>query len=162
MAKRVESVFVRECQRRIRAVGYTDVPLHLGGVGARVTLRILAEPASKANSRKLVTMKRGRGSARRKMPTLIKSAKARTFMYIAQLAARAAYKGKPLEGRLRVAVTICYTSLLPDLDESVVLDAMQGIVYVNDRQIVERHCTRWHGSRPWVQVTVEEINNKIE
>lgn len=33
---------------------------------------------------------------------------------------------------------IHYASRRPDLDESVILDAMQGIVYVNDRQVKQR------------------------
>jgi Holliday junction resolvase RusA-like endonuclease len=33
---------------------------------------------------------------------------------------------------------IHYASRRPDLDESVILDAMQGIVYKNDRQVKEK------------------------
>ena len=39
---------------------------------------------------------------------------------------------------VRVELMIHYASRRPDLDESVILDAMQGIVYVNDRQVKQR------------------------
>lgn len=36
-------------------------------------------------------------------------------------------------------MTIFYKSRRPDLDESVVLDAMQDHIYKNDRQVKEKH-----------------------
>jgi len=40
-----------------------------------------------------------------------------------------------LEGDLVAVIRIFYSSRRPDLDESVILDAMQDIVYANDRQV---------------------------
>lgn len=38
-----------------------------------------------------------------------------------------------------VIMTIHYASRRPDLDESLILDLMQDMIYVNDRQIKEKH-----------------------
>lgn len=95
------------------------------------TFVILGEPASKANARRLVTI-RGR-------PAFIKSKKANDYMddFRKQCAAQAAGM-KPTEKDVRVEMMIHYASRRPDLDESVILDAMQGIVYANDRQVRQR------------------------
>jgi Holliday junction resolvase RusA-like endonuclease len=47
-----------------------------------------------------------------------------------------------IEGDLRVEMMIHYASRRPDLDESVILDALQGIAYANDRQVKQR-MTYW-------------------
>ena len=44
-----------------------------------------------------------------------------------------------MEGELKVTITIWYASRRPDLDESVILDAMEGHIYKNDRQVREKH-----------------------
>lgn len=94
------------------------------------TFVIFGEPASKANSRRLVTIK-GR-------PAFIKSAKANTYMEDFVRQAQAQAKVPPATGDVRVEVLIHYASRRPDLDDSVILDALQGIAYVNDRQVRQR------------------------
>lgn len=95
------------------------------------TFVILGEPASKANARRLVTI-RGR-------PAFIKSQKANDYMDSFRLQCSAQAAGmKPTDKNLRVEMMIHYASRRPDLDESVILDAMQGIVYENDRQVRQR------------------------
>jgi Holliday junction resolvase RusA-like endonuclease len=42
-------------------------------------------------------------------------------------------------GDLRVIMRIFYASRRPDLDESLILDLMQGFIYENDRQVKEKH-----------------------
>mgnify|MGYP003152890545 CR=1 FL=1 len=97
-----------------------------------VTFLIQGEPASKSNSRQLVTI-RGR-------PAFIKSKKARDY---AASFERQAPQLKPLiEDDVVVEMTIYYASRRPDLDESVILDAMQGKIYANDRQ-VKRKIINW-------------------
>ena len=91
------------------------------------------EPASKANSRMLVTIK-GR-------PAFIKSKKARD--YLKEFSSQCPTLDPLLEGDLSVTMTIYYRTRRPDLDESVVLDAMQGKIYGNDRQVKEKHI--YHG-----------------
>jgi Holliday junction resolvase RusA-like endonuclease len=97
------------------------------------TLVILGEPASKANSRRIVNI-RGR-----MVP--IKSQKA--LDYVTSLRSQAAAQmSTMIEGDLRVEMMIHYASRRPDLDESVILDALQGIAYANDRQVKQR-MTYW-------------------
>jgi len=98
-----------------------------------IRFEILGEPASKANSRQLVTIK-GR-------PAFIKSKKARDYVKSFQLQCPNLEK-EMLEGDLWVDITIYYASRRPDLDESVILDCMQGFIYKNDRQVKEKW-VRW-------------------
>mgnify|MGYP003130917960 FL=1 len=93
------------------------------------TFQILGEPASKANSRKIVIIK-GR-------PASIKSDKARAYAkaFIDQCAGDV----ELYEGDVCVEMLIYYASRRPDLDESLILDLMQGIIYKNDRQVKEKH-----------------------
>ena len=44
-----------------------------------------------------------------------------------------------IELDVKVELKIYYQSRRPDLDESVILDCMQGKIYVNDRQVKEKH-----------------------
>jgi len=44
-----------------------------------------------------------------------------------------------MTGDLKVTMTIHYASRRPDLDESLILDLMQDVFYVNDRQVKEKH-----------------------
>lgn len=91
---------------------------------------IHGEPASKANSRELVTIG-GR-------PRFIKSKKARDY-------ARDALKqirrpADPIVGEVTAEISVWYATQRPDLDESIILDVLQEAgVYVNDRQVRERH-----------------------
>ena len=90
---------------------------------------IEGEPASKANSRKIVTI-RGR-------PVSIKADKARKY------AAGFLHQCKKLddlfEGDVSVEILIYYATRRPDLDESLILDCMQGNVFINDRQVKQTH-----------------------
>jgi Holliday junction resolvase RusA-like endonuclease len=104
----------------------------------------LGEPASKSNSRRLVM--------HGKVPRFIKSAKALSFLQAFQLQCP---KVDPLlEEDLSISMTIYYSSRRPDLDESVVLDAMQNFIYKNDRQIKEKHIY-WGLDRTNPRVEVE-------
>ena len=104
------------------------------------------EPASKSNSRRLVMQKN--------KPRFIKSAKALSFVRTFQT--QLPVQDPLLEDNLSVTMTIYYASRRPDLDESVVLDAMQGFVYKNDRQIKEKHVF-WglDKENPRVEVAIE-------
>lgn len=109
---------------------------------------IFGEPASKANSRRVV---RFGGMSR-----LIKSAKALSYSD--------AFKQqcKPLAtlmtGDLRITLHIFYASRRPDLDETLILDLMQGLIYENDRQVKERHCY-WglDPENPRAEIIIEKI-----
>lgn len=136
-----------------------------------IAFTILGEPASKANSRQIVTIA-GR-------PSSIKSKKARTFEQDALPQIPPAARQR-LEGPVRVTLRIWYASERPDLDESIVLDVLQdrwktvktkcldGVhrerellqhgVYRNDRQVREKHV--YHAidrKNPRVEVMVEPL-----
>ena len=94
-----------------------------------IQLVVYGEPASKSNSRMLVHLN-GR-------PAFIKSAKARGYERDFKLQCK---KIDPLmSGDVRVDIIIYYATRRPDLDESVILDSMQGFIYENDRQVKEKH-----------------------
>ena len=94
-----------------------------------IEFEIIGEPASKANSRKLVTIK-GR-------PAFIKSEKARK--YVKSFKEQCPKCDPLLDGNVSVWIKIHYATRRPDLDESVILDAMQDLIYANDRQVKEKH-----------------------
>ena len=96
-----------------------------------VSFTVLGEPASKANSRRHVT------NRRTGKPMFIKSEKA--LKYEQDFAWQCPKLAPLLEGDLSVTITVHYASRRPDLDESVILDCMQGKIYENDRQVREKH-----------------------
>jgi Holliday junction resolvase RusA-like endonuclease len=63
-----------------------------------------------------------------------------------------------MTGDLRVTLHIFYASRRPDLDESLILDLMQGLIYENDRQVKERHCY-WglDPDNPRSEIIIEKI-----
>lgn len=89
---------------------------------------IYGEPASKANSRKMVYV-HGK-------PMFIKSAKALAY---AKMFKQQCVRQKMLEGDVCVEIKIYYASRRPDLDESLILDLLQDVAYLNDRQVKEKH-----------------------
>ena len=94
---------------------------------------IRGEPASKANSRRVVRI----GG----MSRLIKSPKALTYSEVFK--SQAEPLAELIEDDVRVTMFIHYASRRPDLDESLILDLLQGVAYVNDRQVKEKHIY-WH------------------
>jgi hypothetical protein len=113
-----------------------------------IILTILGEPASKANSRKIVTIN-GR-------PSSIKSEKALSYERDA-LQQIPPVARQQLECEVSVTMRIFYSTERPDLDESLILDILQDRfktvkvgntkhrelvqrgVYRNDRQVREKH-----------------------
>jgi Holliday junction resolvase RusA-like endonuclease len=118
-----------------------------------VRLILHGEPASKSNSRRLVTI---RGQAR-----LIKSQKA--LDYVAAIKRTYPPLVPLLEGDLRMTADVFYASRRPDLDVSLILDALQDIVYRNDRQVREMHLYH-HLDRenPRAEITLEEMHNDAD
>ena len=105
---------------------------------------IYGEPASKANSRRAVTFK-GK-------PRFIKSSKALNYekMFKQQIAflpgssrSSSATPRRKQEVLFKhdvvLEIYIYYASRRPDLDESLILDLLQGVAYENDRQVKEKH-----------------------
>jgi Holliday junction resolvase RusA-like endonuclease len=71
------------------------------------------------------------------MSRLIKSKKA--LSYSDMFKQQCSPLGVLMTGDLRVVMRIFYASRRPDLDESLILDLMQGLIYENDRQVKEKH-----------------------
>jgi hypothetical protein len=133
-----------------------------------VRFTIRGEAASKANSRELVTV----GPKDNRRTLFRKSDKAIAFEAAALLQipveARRMYVGW-----VGVEMRMFYASLLPDLDESIVLDVMQARfapapkerkgnrvllragVYLNDRQVWHKRVTRGHDPiSPRIEIAV--------
>jgi hypothetical protein len=110
---------------------------------------IFGEPASKSNSRRLVRF----GGVSR----LIKSEKALTYSEVFKQ--QCSKLGRLMTGDLRVTMHIYYASRRPDLDETLILDLMQGLIYENDRQVKERH-TYWglDPENPRAEILIEKID----
>jgi len=106
-------------------------------------LRLLGEPASKANSRRLVLIK-GR-------PAFIKSKKA--IDYSKNFAIQCPTYDTLYEEDLVIALKIYYKSKRPDLDESLILDLLQGKVYKNDRSIKLKY-VEWGLDRQFPRILV--------
>jgi Holliday junction resolvase RusA-like endonuclease len=117
-----------------------------------LTFTILGEPASKANSRKLVH------DPTTGKPRFIKSDKARG--YAAGAVLQMPKLKRMFRGPVVVHLRIFYATQRPDLDESLILDLMQGKVYENDRQVREKHV--YHGidkANPRTEVRIESIGD---
>lgn len=134
-----------ETRQRVSAIrefyGVGRLPEAIGFV-------ILGEPVSKANSRQLVLI--------RGLPRIIKSAKAQRYVRDAQ---RQLFKLPTLlAGPLAVTIRMFYATERPDLDESLVLDVLQGKIYANDRQVREKHV--FHAidrANPRAEITVTPL-----
>lgn len=134
----------------------------------RITLTILGETASKANSRKLATV--GKEDSRRTI--FIKSKKARDYVddALPQIPVTARQR---LEGPVRMALRIWYVNEVSDLDEALILDVLQDRwtgtgkdrqlvqagVYRNDRQVRERHVYHAIDKRnPRAEIVIEPLH----
>ena len=95
----------------------------------KIVFTIEGEPASKSNSRKIVSFGKRMG--------VIKSEKARNYEKL--FASQCPTLENLIESEVKVELIIHYASRRPDLDESVILDCMQGKIYVNDRQVKQKH-----------------------
>lgn len=116
-----------------------------------ISFKILGEPVSKANNRRLVQGKRG--------PMFIKSSKALSYL---KTAIPQIPKIDLMEGPLSVNIRIRYASMRPDLDESVILDAMQGRIYKNDRQVVEKNISRLACDKGKPAMAYVEVTDDID
>jgi Holliday junction resolvase RusA-like endonuclease len=121
---------------------------------SNVSMTILGEPCSKANSRRLVTSKTGR-------PLFIKSQKA--LDYVKSFEKQCRKLDPLLLEDVAVTIKIYYASRRPDLDESLILDCMQGLVYKNDRQVKVKH-VYWGGvdkESPRSEIIVQNLQDGL-
>jgi len=122
----------------------------------KISFTVYAEPAAKSNQRRVIRLGGKRGGAIR----VIKSAKA--LKYVETLKEYAPKVNDLMEGDLAVEVKTWYSSRRPDLSIELILDAMQGIIYKNDRQVKEHHAY-WMGvdkENPRSEITVWTIETK--
>ena len=112
---------------------------------------ILGEPASKANSRRLVTIG-GR-------PRFIKSKKA--LGYTKNFKSQCPVRKELFKEDVFVAIKIYYASRRPDLDASLILDLLQDCIYPNDR-LVKGQYLEWGLDRdnPRSVIVTTTLNNK--
>ena len=102
---------------------------------APVIFTVKGEPASKSNQRRLVMT----GDK----PRMIKSKKA--IDYLDAFAMQCPSLGDEMfEGEVHVVMRMTYASWRPDLDGgmTLILDAMQGKIYKNDRQVASLIVTK--------------------
>ena len=99
---------------------------------------VLGEPASKSNSRRLVTIK-GR-------PAFIKSKKA--IDYVKNFQKQCPAVNPLMEGYIEVEMTVYYATRRPDLDESVILDCMQDKMVNKQVQPQSRDGSSSHKKTP--------------
>jgi len=112
---------------------------------------ILGEPASKANSRRLVTIG-GR-------PRFIKSKKA--LGYTKNFKSQCPVRKELFKEDVFVAIKIYYASRRPDLDASLILDLLQDCIYPNDR-LVKGQYLEWGLDRdnPRSVIVTTTLDNK--
>ena len=100
-----------------------------------VNFTVWGNPQSKANSRRAVLLK-GRGNGRL---AFIKSKSAIEYLDAFKLQCpNLSYGEGLLRGDVCLEVSIWYQSRRSDLDESIIMDAMQGLIYDNDRQVKKK------------------------
>lgn len=115
---------------------------------------IYGEPASKANSRKVVRIK--------SVTRSIRSDKARG--YAGDFAMQCRSLNPMFEGDVEVTLEIYYASRRPDLDESIILDCLQACgVYRNDRQVRAKHVLGFvDKSSPRVVIRIAHVASGVE
>ena len=114
-------------------------------------INILGEPSSKANSRRLVFI----GGK----PRFIKSKKA--LLYSREFSLQCPIRSKLFEEDLSIAIKIYYKTRRPDLDESLILDLLEGKAFKNDRSIKSKHIE--HGldkEQPHSVIVISSLGNR--
>lgn len=110
---------------------------------------ILGSPQSKANSRRIALVNNKVRSIKSKAAL----AYVRAFQY------QCPTLTPMFEDDVAVTLHIFYASRRNDLDESIILDALQGKVYANDRQ-VKRKLVQWglDPENPRTHIRVERLS----
>lgn len=118
-----------------------------------IGVTIMGEPASKANSRRMVLI----GGK----PRFIKSKKA--LKYSRDFDLQCPVLDELMDGDLAVAMKIYYCTRRPDLDESLILDLLQDKLYKNDRSIKLKYVL--HGldkENPRTVLLVGPVDKQVE
>ena len=113
---------------------------------------ILGNPQSKANSRRIVVIEGKRRS--------IKSSAA--VAYANDFAKQCPTLDPPFSGDIHIDIDIYYQSRRSDLDESIIMDALQGRVITNDRIIRSKFVRGFvdkDNPRAIIKITILEPEN---
>lgn len=116
---------------------------------------IPAQPRSKANSRRIVgyRTKKGKWGVRS-----IKSQKALDFVDVAKSCNLLYGYGSPYTEDVAVYALLAYESRRSDVDESLVLDVLQGVAYENDRSVRRKYIVGTiDKNRPRATIYVKKI-----
>ena len=113
---------------------------------------VMLEAVSKANSRRLVWV------AGKPRLLLSKGAEHYSKMFNRKIHVTNSSKAAMFIGDVEVRMKLYYATRRKDLDESLALDCLQGIAYVNDRQ-VKRKLIEWGLDKlnPRCEIEVREI-----
>ena len=109
----------------------------------------------------------------------IRPKKTKRYEYLVAQSARLVFNEKPLESYIRVSIRAFFAiaksdskkkkqaklanqlrpAMTPDADNiaKAVLDGLNGVVYADDKQIVELKVIKAYAEVPRVEVTIEEI-----
>ena len=115
-----------------------------------LSFTVRGEPASGKNSRQIVYNK----TLERSFLVLSKKAQ----RYVRDVKKQVRICEPLLTGELRFTATLYYATQRPDLDAELLIDALQGVVYKNDRQVREKHL--FHAidrNNPRAEVTIEAV-----
>lgn len=118
------------------------------------------QPYSKANSRRPVA---GVSKAGKKFTRFIKSENGMSFDAIAK-ASKVLYGHKPpLEGDVAAYALLVYRNRRPDVDESLLLDSIQGAAYLNDRQVRYKFIAgSIDAERPRAVILVKQVRSGLD
>ena len=119
-----------------------------------IRLTIIGEPVGKSSGWKIAWPKGGR-------PFMVLTQKGRSYKdgVIRQVLPMHSM----LVGPLKVTATLYYASERPDLDPSLLLDALQKRIYKNDRQVRELHVIHAIDRKnPRAEVTIEPMQDALE
>jgi len=120
-------------------------------MGDSIKFVVKGQCYSKANSRRLVSI----GGK----PRFIKSKQALKYAEDFTWQCPKQETLIPKDKDVSVKMTIYYQNRRPDLDESLILDLMQGMIYENDRSVKEKHI--FHGidkENPRAEIEVNVID----
>lgn len=117
-----------------------------------VTITLLGEPKSTSHIYKV---------ACRPFPSVYMSKDGKTIKESYQWQAKSQYKGKPMAGSLKIDVGLYFgTKRKSDIDNfsKLLLDALKGLVFVDDSQIMEASFSKHYDKEnPRIVLTVKEL-----
>ncbi|WP_281509024.1 RusA family crossover junction endodeoxyribonuclease [Lactobacillus taiwanensis] len=122
---------------------------------------------------------RPRFTSRGRFPHAVDPPKSRQYKNLVKRLAHDAYQGEPLDGPIKIHLIHCFEipksyskkrkkaclegierpTKKPDIDNVYkgVADAMSGIIYCDDKQVVEDIQEQWYALEPCVKVYITQI-----